>query len=131
MSSEVPDNVREHVYALFFEEIGLCCGFPEESYTLLQNLLTAFRSPDSSKSIQSLLPDEGARYIVLAALNRAGLIEHGSIIDAAWLTRKGEWYWHALTRLDYDDIDGADGVGLPHDGKACMDACLKPFWGLS
>lgn len=123
--TEVPDTVREHVYSLVFDQIGLCCGLPEESYTLLRNLLTAFRNKED---ITSLLPDEGARYIVLAALDQAELIEHGSIIDAAWLTRKGEWYWQAITRLDFDDVE--ESV-LPHDGKACMDACLKPFWGLS
>ncbi|MFE1451964.1 hypothetical protein [Streptomyces olivaceoviridis] len=125
---EVPDSVREHVYSLVFDQLGLCCGLPEESYTLLRNLLTAFHGRERTNRINQLLPDEGARYIVLAALNNAGLLEHGSIIDAAWLTRKGKWYWQAITRLDYDDIEG---VGLPHDGKACMDACLKPFWGLS
>lgn len=128
MTNQVPDTVREHVYRLLFEDLNLCCGFPEDSYDLVRDLLTAFRT---KTDIATLLPDSGARYLVLGALNNAGLLEHGSIIDAAWLTRKGEWYWQALTRLDYDDIDGADGVGLPHDGKACMDACLKPFWGLS
>ncbi|MFF7795582.1 hypothetical protein [Streptomyces sp. NPDC007991] len=120
-------HIREHVYRLLYEELGLCCGFPEDSYDLVRDLLTAFRSKTDALA---LLPDAGARYLVLAVLDRAGLIEHGSIIDTAWLTRKGEWYWHGLTRFDSDDIDGADGVGLPHDGKACMDSCLKPFWGL-
>jgi hypothetical protein len=122
--TEPTDNIRQHVYRLLFEELHLCCGLPETSYALARALLTAFRS---KTSISTLLPDDGVRYLVLGALDNAGLIEHGSVIDAAWLTRKGEWYWQALTRLDYDDVDG---VGLPHDGKACMDACLKPFWGL-
>jgi hypothetical protein len=125
--TDTDQHIREHVYRLLYEELNLCCGFPEESYDLVRDLLTTFRS---KTGIDTLLPHGGARYLVLGALDSAGLIEHGSIIDAAWLTRKGEWYWQALTRLDYDDIDAADGVGLPHDGKACMDACLKPFWGL-
>ncbi|MFF9003615.1 hypothetical protein ACF1GW_38620 [Streptomyces achromogenes] len=124
--TDVPEHVREHVYKLLFEDLNLCCGLPEKSYTLLKNLLTAFRD---KTGIETLLPEDGARYLVLGALDNASLLEYGSIIDAAWLTRKGEWYWQAITRLDYDDIE--DQVGLPHDGKACMDACLKPFWGLS
>ncbi|MET8571857.1 hypothetical protein [Streptomyces sp. NPDC004783] len=123
-----PDqHVREHVYRLLFEELHLCCGSPEDSFDLVRDLLTAFRS---KAGIDALLPDSGARYLVLGLLDDTDLIDHGSIIDAAWLTRKGEWYWQALTRFAYDDIDGAGGVGLPHDGKACMDACYKPFWGL-
>jgi hypothetical protein len=125
--TDTDQHIREHVYRLLYEELNLCCGFPEDSYDLVRDLLTASRN---KANIQHLLPDSGARYLVLGVLDNAGLIEHGSIIDAAWLTRKGEWYWQALTRFDSDDIDGADGVGLPHDGKACMDACLKPFWGL-
>ncbi|MFJ8657493.1 hypothetical protein ACIRNU_34785 [Streptomyces rochei] len=120
-------HIREHVYRLLFDELHLCCGFPEKSYALVRELLTAFRN---KTGIDNLLPNDGARYLILGLLDEADLIEHGSIIDAAWLTRKGEWYWQALTRVDYDDIDGSDGVGLPHDGKACMDACYKPFWGL-
>lgn len=127
MTDPTNQNIREHVYRLLFEELNLCCGFPEDSYALVRDLLTAFRA---KTGIATLLPDDGARYLVLGLLDDADLIEHGSIIDAAWLTRKGEWYWQALSRLDYDDIDGANGVGLPHDGKACMDTCLKPFWGL-
>ncbi|MGP3737958.1 hypothetical protein ACTWJ9_33145 (plasmid) [Streptomyces sp. GDS52] len=127
--TEPSENVREHVYRLLFEDLNLCCGLPEDSYDLVRDLLTAFRT---KTDIDTLLPDHGARYLVLGALDNAGLIEHSSIIDAAWLTRKGEWYWQALTRFDSDDIDGgAEGIGLPHDGTPCTDACLKPFWGLS
>ncbi|WP_416520097.1 hypothetical protein [Streptomyces achromogenes] len=122
--TDVSEHVREHVYKLLFEDLNLCCGSPEESYMLLRNLLTAFRD---KTGIETLLPDDGARYLVLGALDNAGLLEHGSIIDAAWLTRKGEWYWQAITRCAYNDVEEAV---LPHDGKACMDACLKPFWGL-
>ena len=107
--------------------MDLCCGLPETSFELIRDVLTAFRE---KQSIDALLPNDGARYIVLGMLERVGLIEHGSIVDASWLTRKGEWYWQAMTRLEYHDIEGEDGVGLAHDGKACMDACLKPFWGL-
>ena len=127
MTDQLDQNVADHVHRLLFEELNLCCGFPEDAYTLIRDLLTAFRN---KTGIDTLLPQPGARYLVLAALDDAGLIEHGSIIDAAWLSRKGEWYWQAMTRLDYDDIDG-DGSGLPHDGKACMESCLKPFWGMA
>jgi hypothetical protein len=129
--NKTDEHIRDHVYKLNFEDLNLCCGFPEDSYDLVRDILTAFRS---KTDVRILLPHDGARYLILGLLDNANLIEHGSTIDGAWLTRKGEWYWQALTRFDYDDIQGdtktAEGVGLPHDGKACMDACLKPFWGL-
>lgn len=125
--TQTDEHIREHIFRLLFDELPLCCGFPEESYDLIRDLLGAFRN---KTGIDTLLPTDGARYLILGLLDEVDLIEHGSIIDASWLTRKGEWYWQAMTRFDYDDIDGADGVGLPHDGKACMDSCLKPFWGL-
>jgi hypothetical protein len=123
--TDLSENIRQHVYKLCFEDLGLCCGSPEDSYAFLQELLTTIRS---KTDLNQLLPHDGARYLILGALDNADLIEHGSIIDAAWLTRKGEWHWQAITCCDYDDIEG---IGLPHDGKACMDACYKPFWGLS
>lgn len=121
--TQLSQEVRDHVYSLLFDQMNLCCGLPETSFELIRELMTCFRE---KRDIGALLPDDGARYLVLSVLDHADLIEHGSIIDASWLTKKGEWHWQALTRCEYDDIEGQ--AGLPHDGEPCTDACLKPFW---
>jgi len=125
MSDGLSEDVRQHVHSLFFDQMKICgCGLPELTLELVRDLLTVIEERGRTETV---IPHEGARHIVLSVLDNIDLIEHGSIIDAAWLTKKGRWYLRALQRVEWEDIED-EGVGLPHDGTPCTEACLKPFW---
>lgn len=120
---------RSHLYALFYEEIDLCgCGNPADAYNLirdLMNLCPLFKDQGWARAGE-LIGSEGAVHIVLGALNRVGLIEHGSVITGSWLTPKGEYARELMRRHEFDsdgDRRGVDEGGLPHDGDECAPEC--------
>ncbi|MFE1767302.1 hypothetical protein ACFW81_24170 [Streptomyces angustmyceticus] len=121
------ESVQQHIYALFYDQMKLCgCGFPEEAFELVRDLLAVAHERGSSGRV---INNGAARHIVLSLMGNVGLLEHGSIIDSAWLTSKGEWYLRQLRKVD--DWDALEEFGLPHDGKPCTDRCwLPPIEGI-
>lgn len=125
------EDVLDHLYVVFYDNsqgLGLCgCGYPQAAYDLVRDLLglIPFYEDERWKAAEALTGNiPGAHHIVLGAMERAGLIEHGSSQTGAWLTEKGRWCLAAMRTAECDDLDGP-GVGYPHDGEACADACWK------
>lgn len=131
------EDVLDHLMVVFYDNaqgLGLCgCGYPQAAYDLVRDLLglIPFYEDEHWKAAEALTGNiPGAHHIVLGAMERAGLIEHGSSQTGAWLTDKGRWCLAAMRTAEFDDVDG-DGVGYPHDGEACTDACwMLPAKGL-
>jgi hypothetical protein len=123
------EDTLDHLYVIFYSEtvgLSLCgCGYPESAYDLVRDLLglAPFYENSRWKVAESLTGNiPGAYHIVLGALQRAGLIEHGSSLDGSWLTPKGKWCLAAMRTAEYGDLHDA---GYPHDGEDCTDACWE------
>jgi hypothetical protein len=123
------EHVLSHLYVIFYDNqqgLGLCgCGNPEAAYDLIRDLLSLapFYEDSRWKTAEALTGNiPGAHHIVLGAMDRAGLIEHGSSQNGAWLTDKGTWCLAAMRTAEFDDLDQH---GYPHDGEACTDACWR------
>lgn len=118
-----------HLYVIFYDDqqgLGLCgCGNPEAAYALVRDLLglAPFYEDSRWQAAETLTGSiPGAHHIVLGAMERAGLLEHGSSLTGAWLTPKGEWCLAAMRTAEFNDLDQ---VGYPHDGSVCTDACWR------
>jgi len=119
------EHVLDHVYKLFYGDLGMCgCGNPEDAYDLIRKLLDAAPFWEDPNAVRDLIGQPGAYHIVLGSLTRVELLEHGGGIGGSWLTPKGEWFRDALRTVKFDDLgDDGSNVGLPHDGGECTDAC--------
>lgn len=121
------ETVRQHIYSLFYDQLGLCgCGLPEESFDLVRDALAIIGGGGEErwKEVEEIIPQRAARHMVLSMLDMADLTEHGTVITGCWLTPKGTWYLRQLRKVDdWDDINGA---GIPHDGRSCTDRCFLP-----
>jgi hypothetical protein len=115
------ENVLQHINGLFYMDLGLCgCGNPEEAFDLVRNLLNLTPFYEHREQITELIGTGASGHIILSALDKADLIEHGNTIHGSWLTNKGQWHRKAMATVDdWEQID----VGLPHNGKSCTDAC--------
>jgi hypothetical protein len=76
---------------------------------------------------------DGAQQIVLAAIDHAGLIDHGTSVWGSWLTERGKWVLWAVAQVGGVDGLGAklDEVGFPHeyDPKTkTMQPCTDDCW---
>lgn len=94
------------------------CGSPELAYS---TLLRIFRACPMFKdggraAIQTMVPDEGAFNLLLYALDHFGYMEHGTSINCAWLTPKGEAMRDALAS---EEGDGFEALAEP--------ACIHGF----
>lgn len=93
-------ELREFLYAKWF-----CgCGDPEAAAVALTTLLRLHPLYESENRAQldELVPNEGVRYLVLYGLDQAGLTEHGTVVDGAWLTPKGAEVLAALEEASGD-----------------------------
>lgn len=118
---------RQHLYALFAgsEGLGFCgCGCPDDAYAFIRDMLALAPFYEHRAAVQELT-GEKAHYFVLYALDRAGLLEHGSNIRGSWLTAKGTHYLALMRRWEWDDFAAA---GFPHhdDDGDCGPGC--PHW---
>lgn len=112
----------EHLYALFYGELGMCgCGNPADGYTLILGLLDHTHQRGDWDAYQQLIGTSGAVQIVLSQLDRSGLTEHGSSVYTSWLTDKGKYARWLMHRHPHEDE--LDEVGFPHDGQDCDKAC--------
>lgn len=131
------ENILCHLYKVLHSDMPSCgCGDPEAADRLVIGLLTVFADgqPDRAQRVQELIGGtDGAQQIVLASLDHAGLIDHGSSVWASWLTDRGKWVLWAV-----EQVGGADGltcqldeVGFPHewDREAqAMQPCTDDCW---
>ena len=79
------DDVRRAVF-LALDDMYCGCGNPEEAVGLVHELLRAAPFYDSRERVKELLPTTGVEMIVLGALDRADLIEHGGNIGGSLTT---------------------------------------------
>jgi len=122
----------EHLYSLFCgstEGFGFCgCGSPEDAYDLVKAILGLapfYQNWESGRSNGKMAQEvlgghDGVWYFVLYAIDRTGLIEHGTSIGGSWLTTKGKHYLPLMQAHPWDSITA---VGYPHDGEECPPSC--------
>lgn len=125
-----------HLYRLLYEDIGFCgCGDPESAYDTIGMILALIRckweDPEKQehahwKACGELIRDQtgttdGAFYLVLYALDHAGLLEHGGSVGGSWLTRKGSHYLDLMNTYTFGEVDGASYY--PHHGEPCGPGC--------
>ncbi|MFG3585106.1 hypothetical protein [Streptomyces sp. NPDC047990] len=121
----VDESTRDHLYGIFYEDLGLCgCGNPDDAYTLVRDLLALapFYENERWRLAQTLTGGGAAHHIIMSVLDVAELTEHGTTINGAWLTPKGAWCLQAMRAVPFEQLSDS---GLPHDGRACNDDCWK------
>jgi hypothetical protein len=130
---------RQHLHALFSDEIPGCgCCWPADAYNLVRDLLNLapFYGAEPKAKVAELIGTDGAVHIVLAAMQDADLIDHGTSSMSSWITDKGKYARLLMARHEWDDSDrdACDGVceaGLPHytdggDGECAEDCWVAP-----
>ncbi|MGW2520424.1 hypothetical protein ACWC09_26115 [Streptomyces sp. NPDC001617] len=138
MTDAEQENILCHLYKVLHSDMPSCgCGDPEAADRLVIGLLAVFADgqPGRAQRVQELIGGtDGAQQIVLASLDHAGLIDHGSSVWGSWLTDRGKW-----VRWAVDQVGGVDGldekldeVGFPHewdpktkDMQPCTDDCWR------
>jgi len=131
------DNLLCHLYMVLHSDMPSCgCGDPGAADRLVINLLTVFanQAPGRAQRVQELIGGtDGAQQIVLAAIDHAGLIDHGTSVWSSWLTERGKWVLWAVEQVG--GVDGLDAkldeVGFPHeyDPKTkAMQPCTDDCW---
>jgi hypothetical protein len=126
MAADPREHALSHLELIFYGDLGMCgCGVPNDMITLVRDLLVLapFHEEERWRAARNLCGIPGAYHFIISALTRAELLEHGSVLDGAWITAKGRWCLDAL--LAYPDWDDDDGPGYPHDGGECTDACWR------
>jgi hypothetical protein len=137
VTDDEQDNLLCHLYMVLHSDMPSCgCGDPEAADRLVIDLLTVFanRAPGRAQRVQELIGGtDGTQQIVLAAIDHAGLIDHGTSVWSSWLTERGKWVLWAVAQVGGVDGLGAklDEVGFPHeyDPKAkAMQPCTDDCW---
>lgn len=123
-----------HLYKTLGEVPSCGCGWPDDARRLVWDILALMPSYGAEKKqrLADLIGPEASQQIVLAAIDRAGLISHGTSITSSWLEPLGKWVLWAVEQVG--GIDGLhrklDDAGFPHewdreaqDMQPCTDAC--------
>ncbi|MFI5992481.1 hypothetical protein ACIBAC_11590 [Streptomyces sp. NPDC051362] len=121
----VGEGTLDHLYKIFYEDLGLCgCGNPGDAYALVRDLLALapFYEDEHWRLAETLTGGGAAHHIIMSVIDVAELTEHGSSVNGAWLTPKGAWCLHAMQAASFGQM--GEG-GLPHNGRACTDDCWK------
>lgn len=126
------EDQARHLYALFYDEIGLCgCGQPGAAVDLIRRLLNLapfYEHP--AEMIAEFDGNAGIEHLVLSVLDHVGLTEHGGSIGGSWLTDKGRAVQQLLSLGTADSVDEMlDGAGYPHDGEPCPGHCWTAWAG--
>ncbi|MFF8589963.1 hypothetical protein ACF061_00745 [Streptomyces sp. NPDC015220] len=119
------EHVLDHLYRIFYEDLGICgCGNPEDVYVLVRDLLALcpLYENDGWRLAEALTGGGAAQQIALSLLDTAELTEHGSTINGSWLTTKGVWCLQAMKAVPFEQMHDA---GLPHDGEDCTSKCWQ------
>jgi len=127
---EVDEDVLEHLYEVFFGDLGLCgCGSPDEGWKLIHAILTECGKPQWTVESRNALIDSigppGVVHLVMSLLDDV-LLEHGTSYWSSWLTDKGKWTLWAINTVGLDNLEvKLDEVGYPHDGGDCSAECYR------
>lgn len=109
---------REELQEFIDHRLGFCgCGEPEQALKLIKGVLTAIDYSDQlgwpfrAKWFNALMPTTAIRMFVLNTLGAAGLTEHGSGIEGAWLTDEGRAFLTGLREhgVYLDDEEYSEG----------------------
>lgn len=87
---------------VFLQDWFCGCGNPEEACRALHDLLVLHPLYENQEALRRLLPNEGSRQFMLYILDAMGLTEHGTSVNGAWLSDKGQAVLAAL-RIEADD----------------------------
>ena len=114
------DEAEQILYNMYFDELQLCgCGAPDNVLVMIKEVLNALNRQDSSERREVLFKtlgfeatslDElttiqyGMYKFILDVLDNAEIIEHGSSIHGAWLTKHGLEILQAFELVDDLDI---------------------------
>lgn len=119
------EDELSHLYAWLQEGLPHCrCGSPDESDALVVGVLELIATGRPHTEIAVLIGGPTATWqIVLGAIERAGLISHGSSCHACWITERGDWVRRTYQRVG-DPDEELDLAGFPHDGYDCPPDCV-------
>lgn len=67
---------------------------------------------DDRASYDTIFSNVGTFYLMAGALDRLGLVEHGTSVRGGWLTRHGEALLRGLRATTADAIENAEGRGF-------------------
>jgi hypothetical protein len=113
---------------VFISEWFCGCGDPEAASAALLRLLRLHPLYDHQDELREMVPDQGALYLLLYALDRHKLTDHGSSVAGAWLTEKGEAVRDALAREEPSKFEALGeswcihGHDIDDDEHDCMAA---------
>lgn len=101
---------------VFLQDHFCGCGDPEAASATLLALLRMhpMYEPQSQAALRALIPDEGARYLLLYWMDRADLTEHGGSVNGAWLTEIGERVRDALVCEEADGFEALSESSCVH-----------------
>lgn len=107
MSEPVRVIEQDEQLELLMDHFVCGCGDPIAGLEWLLDLLHLHPLYEHQAELQAALPHVGQRMLALGQLDCADLTEHGSTIEGAWLTEKGE----ALrVRLEEEAPNGFRGL---------------------
>lgn len=81
------------------------CGQPEAGAAALLRLLRLHPLYEHGDELRTWIPDDGVRFLLLCAVDRLGLTEHGGSIEGGWLTDEGRATLDALAVEEADQFD--------------------------
>lgn len=96
---------RRQELRVFLSQWFCGCGNPEDACAALLRLLRLHPLYDHRAEFKEWVPDDGIEYLLLYALDRHELTEHGGSVGGAWLTPKGEAVRDALAREEGDGFE--------------------------
>lgn len=123
-ASALTEDELSHLYAWLMEGLPHCrCGSPDESDALVIGVLNLIADQRPHAEIAALIGGPIATVqIILGAIEHAGLISHGSIINYCWITARGDWVRRAYSRVSGSEEE-LEYAGFPHDGGGCPSEC--------
>lgn len=116
----LPDDLRlidlQHARNLF-SEMGMCgCGNAHTGFAVVRGLLNAIADDDRTwQDFHRACGGEGAFHVIIGALDKAGLVEHGGSVYGPWLTKpKGVYFQKVLSLVTWDQLDNDNASSTPH-----------------
>ena len=106
------------IKAFLYNELGMCAciEFAPTLETIRDFLIWSADNKTPGNRYNDLFGGHvGTFYMIAMALDRAGLLEHGTSMRFPWLTQMGEDLLNGLRHNFFDDIESASGTA--YDGE--------------